>query len=263
MGKSDIEWTDNTWNPISGCTPCSPGCQNCYARALINRYKGRKGWPESPDDITFFPERLEQPKHWKEPKRIFVCSMSDFFHPKVKLSWQVEIIHVMMQCPQHTFMILTKREDQLDMYNHVCGFFDLPNRWLGVTVENQEYANIRIPALLKCDVQTKFVSVEPMLGPIDLTHIIDEENQLMIDSLHGKFGAGSDPGLVYPHLDWVICGAETGSKARPMNPDWARALRDQCVEADIPFFLKKLSDGTRELDGQMWEQYPREAKEGE
>jgi len=232
MGKTKIEWTDFSWNPLSGCTPISPGCTRCYARALIQRYKGRKGWPNSPDEVTFFPNRIHVPYQWREHKSIFVCSMSDLFHADVTEEQIDAILKTIEDLGRHTFMVLTKRDERLCSYGSI-GKLNLHNLWLGVTTENQKYVDQRIPNLLAFEhYAPRFISAEPLLGEIDIT--------------------------AYPGLKWVVCGAETGAMARPMNPDWARSLRDQCLEIGIPFFLKKLSDGSRELDGQLWEKYPGE-----
>jgi len=273
-----IPWADETWNPVTGCTKISAGCKNCYAERMSKRLAGRFGYPingsicpvcgnqydrakafcpEHPNadlvrhssfDVTLHPDKLDQPLHWKKPRRIFVCSMSDFFHVGVPFSFQCEILQVIGKCPQHTFMILTKRTEQLELWNYAAGWHPYPNLWLGVTVENQEQADKRIPVLLETPAAVRFVSVEPMLGPVQIR-----------DQLHEQWPTNADVHQVRdtrPPLDWVICGAETGPGARPMDLDWARDLRDQCAAAGVPFFFKRDSDGNRELDGRLWEQWP-------
>lgn len=248
MGKTSIEWTDASWNPIVGCTEISPGCANCYAARLsasrlahVPAYKGltkietdnatRGGaarhvrWT---GEVRFLPERLEEPLHWKKPRRIFVCDMGDLFHESVKLEWLHKIFATIFKCPQHTFQILTKRAHRmLEVMNGTDGegrFFQqwpMPNVWIGVSVENQHFADERIPLLLQTPAAVRWISAEPLLGPVDLRYIWEEPHP------HG------------PYLDWVVCGGESGPHARPMHPDWARSLRDQCQAAGVPFFFKQ------------------------
>jgi protein gp37 len=234
MGKTTkIEWADSSWNPIMGCTPISPGCKNCYARRMMHRYKGRKGWPDDPDVLTFFPQRLDVPKSWKKPRMIFVCSMSDIFHEEVILGCVRQILNTISDCPQHTFLILTKRAEHL--YN--LGYYlPLPkNIWLGVTTENQQMADWRIPKLLEIDSKIKFISVEPMLEEVDISK--------------------------YPEMDGVFCGLETGPGARLTDPKNVYNLRDQCIEMNIPFFFKSWGGKRRKerlIDGVEWNQLPME-----
>ena len=228
MGKSKIEWCDRTWNPVTGCTKISPGCANCYAERISKRLAGRCGYPEDdPFTVTFHPERLDEPLKWRKPSRVFVCSMSDIFHDKVEPIQLGLILNTIKKCPQHTFMILTKRPEIMKdhfyspMLNH---FFGLKNLWLGVTAENQEQANKRIPVLLQIPAAVRFVSVEPMLSPVDISL---------------WFVSGY---MEPPHddvLNLVICGGESGPGARPLHPDWARSLRDQCQGAGVPFLFKQ------------------------
>jgi protein gp37 len=250
--KTKIEWADATWNPVTGCTPVSPGCENCYAARMAKRFPHLHSCA-GPDDRPYFNRivnhigRLDIPSHWRKSKRIFVCSMGDLFHDKVNQNFRFEIYNVMRNCPQHTFMVLTKRPENISsFYNHLeyeCNLNPvLPNLWLGVTAENQEHADRRIPILLQIPAAKRFVSVEPMLEDIDLTYPLNggpEQNG------YGEWTQTFQP------LDWVICGPETGPGARLMNIDWARSLLDQCVAARVPFFYKR-----GELDGKLWHQFP-------
>lgn len=270
-----IEWTDETWNPITGCTPISEGCQNCYAKRMANRLRGRCGYQEDePFRVTAHRDKLDMPERWKKPRMVFVCSMGDLFHDMVT-NYEIHTIwDVMKACPQHIFMVLTKRPERMrealkmiyskERMGWSMGFWN--HVWLGVTCENQQRADERIPILLQIPAAVRFVSCEPMLGPIDLKEIevpakYDELNR----SGHypSKFNAlTTEYDDVHYHqppasLNWVICGGETGHGARPMHPDWARSLREQCQDAGVPFFFKKHGNNKdRLLDGQIWEQWP-------
>lgn len=234
---SNIEWTDATWNPVTGCTKVSPGCDHCYAETFAERWRGTKGHHfENGFDVQLRPERLDQPLKWRKPRRIFVNSMSDLFHDQVSDDYIARVFAVMAQASQHTFQILTKRHARmrslLRKWAPITGTppwvhtgpWPLPNVWLGVSVENQQWADIRIPALLDTPAAVRWISAEPLLGPV---------------VLHDHW-IGADP---YrhdePRLDWVVTGGESGPGARPMHPDWARSLRDQCEAADVPFFMKQ------------------------
>ena len=217
---TNIEWATETWNPIIGCSHASPGCDNCYAERMAKRLAGmgvygyrkvvdESGWT---GDISYNLDTLEKPLHWKKHRRIFVCSMGDLFHQDVGFSEIEEVFQAICACPQHTFMILTKRPDR--MFNFMENHYTIPpeNLGLGVTIETQDYID-RARILCEIPAAWRFVSAEPMLGPVASEHI--------------------------KHLDWVICGGESGPGARPMHPDWARGLRDQCVVAGVPFFFKQ------------------------
>lgn len=270
MGKTSIEWTDASWNPIVGCTEVSPGCANCYAARLaatrlknVPSYKGlsvlrhgkRQDIPFLADgsfairprwtgEVRFLPERLEEPLHWRKPRRIFVCDMGDLFHESIDFSWIGDIWRQMAKCPQHTFQVLTKRParmleflSQAENYRKTGvtpdALFDhwpLPNVWLGVSVENQHFADERIPLLLQTPAAVRFISAEPLLGSINLNCVKDGKNYN--DTVGGIRS-------IRPNLDWVIAGGESGPNARPMHPDWARGLRDQCQAAGVPFFFKQ------------------------
>jgi len=231
-----IEWADETWNPITGCTPISEGCQNCYAKRIAKRLAGRYGYPrEDPFRVTFHEDRLHQPKNWR-PRRIFVCSMGDLFHEDVADEWIKAVFDTIYRYRHHEYMILTKRPERLrdmigDLLRDVYSLANwregmLPDHLqIGVTAENQKRADERIPILLQIPAAVRFVSVEPMLGYIDL------------DKTCGKSWCWRGD------LDWVICGAETGPKARPMQIDWAIDLKNQCKAANVPFFFKKASKG--------------------
>lgn len=256
--KSSIEWTDATWNPIRGCTRVSDGCRHCYAERVAARFSGpgmpyhglaRQG-PRWTGKVVLIEERLEDPIRWRKPRRIFVNSMSDLFHEKLSNEDIARVFSVMSRARQHTFQVLTKRPKRmLDWISCVArceggwithdgtmpaGAYDgsgiviagddwpLPNVWLGVSAENQEAADERIPLLLKTRASRRFVSAEPLLGSIDLE----------------QHWAGScESGIT--GLDWVIVGGESGPGARPMRPDWVRSIRDQCGYEGVAFFFKQ------------------------
>ena len=251
---SKIQWTDETWNPSTGCTKISEGCQNCYAERMAKRLAGRYGYPkDEPFRVTFHPDKMEQPWKWKKPRRIFVCSMGDLFHDDVEWNWQYKIIEKALVLPRHTFILLTKRPlnmakrmKDIEFHlkrNYSGNIFPLDNLWIGVTAENQQRADERIPVLLQIPAAVRFVSIETMLeemGFIDM-----EDNEGFFNPLTGEWenvflrskGVG-------PSLNWVICGGESGPNARPMRPNWARELRDQCQRAGVPFFMKQMSGKT-------------------
>lgn len=236
-----IEWANESWNPITGCTPISEGCANCYAKRMSKRLAGRFGYPaKEPFSVTLHEDILSKPFEWKLPKTIFVCSMGDIFHPDVPDEWIDRVFSVMTEAYWHTYLVLTKRPERMRKY--LCGLYDddeiamchgvpFRNVWCGVTAENQARANERIPVLLTTPAVKRFVSVEPMLSDIRLHHS-------------------------WARLDWVICGAETGPGMRPMENAWAESLRDQCNEAKIPFFFKKDSQGQGRLGGTEWYEMP-------
>lgn len=251
MGDTTIEWADKSWNPMSGCSKVSPGCAHCYAERMAKRLAGRCGYPaDNPFQVTLHPERLEEPLRWQKPSRIFVCSMGDLFHPLVPWAFTLDVWRIMEKCPQHQFMVLTKRPERMRLrvrdlvtWPNLPGI--LPNVWLGVTAENQQMADERIPLLLATPAAKRFVSIEPMLGPVGLTRI-QSNKHTVLNALDGC-GHYSGPGLsgqmlpsfLCNKLDLVILGGETGPGARPMHPDWARRVRDDCIEAGVPFFLKQ------------------------
>ena len=311
--KTEISWTDATWNPTTGCTKVSPGCEHCYIdRCPPFRMAGRrfvklcsvcKGHGiidaaqtpcPNPDchegvigdgigastGVELHPERLDQPLRWRRPRRVFVNSLSDLFHDEVPDEFIARVFAVMALAPQHTFQVLTKRHgrmrsllNSLDfraiVEDSMRGFvarpgparswydsWSLPNVWLGVTVEDQKRADLRIPALLETPAAVRFLSCEPLLGPINLRDYADtlgDDDLGTCDwgycdepavGLRRDFGSSEFISMLavcarHRGIDWVICGGESGPGARPMHPDWARSLRDQCVAAGVPFFFKQ------------------------
>ena len=236
MGQSStIEWTESTWNPVTGCTKISTGCRNCYAERMAKRLKAM-GQPNYVNgfDVTTHEKALALPLSWKKPQTIFVNSMSDLFHRDVPTSFIREVFAVMRQAHWHRFQILTKRTGRLSQMDGSLDWRE--NIWMGVTVESQAYVD-RIDHLRNTSAQMKFLSLEPLLSPIT--------------------------NLDLAGIDWVIVGGESGPGARPMDPDWVRDIRDQCLAAEAPFFFKQWG-GTnkkkagRELDGKTWNQMPAE-----
>jgi len=232
--KTRIEWTEVTWNPVTGCTPVSPGCDNCYARRMAHRLQAMRN-PAYKDGFkpTIHRERFDEPLHWKKPRMVFVCSMGDLFHSDIKAADIEQIISVMKMTPQHTYQILTKRSSRLRLWEY--GWLELPeNVWIGVSIETKKQI-FRRNDLQYVKAPIRFISFEPLLGPIDL------------ESLTG--------------IDWVIVGGETGPGARPMKPEWVRAIRDQCIDKGVPFFFKRWGGSysqarNRELDGRVWNEIP-------
>lgn len=239
--STKIEWTEETWNPVTGCTKISAGCQHCYAERMAHRLAGRFGYPPAPDQfkVTLHPDRLDDPLHWNKPRKVFVCSMGDLFHENVDPEIIMQVIDVIVATPKHTYQILTKRPER--MYRYLKQYFKhiskkVPtNLWLGVTAENQEAADERIPWLLKTPAAVRFVSVEPMLGPVNIALIDDAFYDAGIPVTWQRLEQGRG-------IDWVICGGETGPGARPMAWHWAESLHQQCLDADVPFFFKKPGD---------------------
>lgn len=289
--KTHIEWTDSTWNVITGCTLVSDGCKHCYAATLaatrLKHHPSREGLArlnaadeaKFTGEVRFNEQWLEQPLRWRKPRMIFVCAHGDLFHESVPDEWIDRVFAVMALAPQHTFQVLTKRADRMRAYlsSHDVGqrwaertdeipgsrvIFPetaiswskdgLPNVWLGVSVENQEAADTRIPDLLRTPAAVRFVSAEPLLGKVvlDCIDIMTEDEYgefpAYLDALTGRVTVGDfadqelDAGhQMDPGIDWVIVGGESGRNARPMHPDWARSLRDQCVAAGTKFFFKQ------------------------
>lgn len=230
---SSIEWTEATWNPLTGCTKISPGCKNCYAERMSLRLQAM-GQPNYVNGfaLALHEHMLSTPLHWKKPRRIFVNSMSDLFQEDVPIGFVQKVFSVMAQAREHQFQVLTKRSDRLLELDKSLDW--RPNIWMGVSVENQKYA-FRIDHLRQTHAHIKFLSLEPLLGPLgDL-------------DLSG--------------IDWVIVGGESGPKARPVNSAWVRDIRDQCSEAGVAFFFKqwggkRKSKTGRKLDGRTWNEYP-------
>jgi len=296
-GKSEIQWCTDVWNPTTGCTRVSAGCDHCYAFTLHDRrhaayVAGAKLPPQYArpfSEVQLMPERLAVPLRWREPRRIFVDSMADLFHADVPDAFIAQVFTTMALVPRHTFMILTKRPQRMQRLlrderfqeeigalgwpNPLTGAqragptpWPLPNVWLGVSVENQEAA-YRVDWLVRTPAAVRFLSCEPLIGPLDLAHWLP----VPTDDSTPYWGADCDetgcqapatftrPGRQFPtmirecrahveRVDWVIVGGESGRDARPMHPDWARDLRDQCVEAGVPFFFKQWGEWT-EVDG--------------
>lgn len=248
---SKIEWTDVTWNPITGCSPTSEGCEHCYAERMAHRLAGRFGYPgDDPFRVTLHGDRLDDPFHWRKPRKVFVCSMGDLFHEDVPDVYRDSVLfpmYVLDAEPLHTWILLTKRPGRAREY--LGGRPPLPpNVWLGVTAENQQRADERIPILLDTPAAKRFVSCEPMLGPVDLTRcsVADDIRHDVLQSYQAerhKNGHWEHIAARFPALDWVICGAETGPGARPMQPRWAHDLWEQCLAAGVPFFFKKGTPG--------------------
>lgn len=304
-GSTSIEWTDATWNPATGCTRVSPGCRpsdHCYAINQARRFDGqdrgydgttirRGGRTDWTGHINLHYDRLDQPLHWRKPRRVFVCSMGDLFHPRVPDNFIAEAWSVMASAPRHSFQVLTKRPKRaarllarswwIRLVNHHRRHRDgqrtarwpLPNIWLGTSVEDQQRADERIPHLLSAPAAIRFVSAEPLLGPIDLRL---EDCWLERDHY-----------LARERLHWVIAGGESGPGARPAHPQWVRDLRDQCQSAGVAFLFKQwgawapdgqdagggfgashtFADGQvvhrfgkgragRRLDGRTWDEFP-------
>lgn len=250
--KSKIEWTDATWNPVTGCTKVSEGCRNCYAKTFTERFEGTSGhYFESGFKVTLRPERLNQPLRWKRPRRIFVNSMSDLFHPDVPFDYIDRVFNIMGGAGWHTFQILTKRPERMKEFiywrfdkwkdpfddNQVPYVF--PNIWLGVSVENQKAADERIPLLLQTPAAVRFLSCEPLLGPVDLNSISLADGMYWDALDKSEASDASLEGDCDAVIDWVIAGGESGFKARSADPDWFRSLRDQCQKASVPFLFKQ------------------------
>ncbi|ARF83254.1 DUF5131 family protein [Kitasatospora aureofaciens] len=262
-----IEWTEATWNPATGCDRVSAGCDNCYALTLARRLKAM-GSPKYQADgnpatsgpgfaVTVHPDALDEPLRWRRPRRVFVNSMGDLFHPRVPDEFIAKVFAVMARTPQHTYQVLTKRHDRLRALLSRAAFretaapgtaWPLPNVWVGVSVEDQHWAEIRVPALLATPAAVRFVSCEPLLGPVDLTRIpYQGDRDYVLDALDGRYGE-REPRTLFSaglaglgQIDWVIAGGESGPGARPMHPAWARSLRDQCTNTrrPVPFFFKQ------------------------
>lgn len=305
--NSKIEWTDATWNPVIGCTKVSPGCDHCYAIRTAHRmssnphpaiaaaYGGTEQDGEWTGQVNLLVDRLDQPLRWTKPKRIFVNAQSDLFHNAVPDALIAQVFAVMAAAGHHTFQVLTKRHGRMrsllssedfevavDAHARELGFegyfgMPLPNVWLGVSVENQQWADIRIRELLGTPAAVRFLSCEPLLGPVDLARAI--EPNFAVSGWKDLSG-----------LDWVIVGGESGPGARPMLPDWARSLRDQCQTAGIAFHFKQWGEWApdaaydghgrlvdaqadesmtrvgkkaagRDLDGRTWDEYPRAVRD--
>jgi len=232
--NSKIEWTGSTWNPITGCDKISLGCQHCYAERLANRLRlmGVKKYSNG-FKLTLHPELIDEPLKWKKPRIVFVNSMSDLFHEKVPLSYIKEIFNVMQRGNIHIFQILTKRSKRLLKINNKLKWPD--NIWMGVTVENSKYVN-RIDDLRSTIAVVKWLSLEPLLGPISNLNLTD--------------------------IDWVVVGGESGPQARPIQKEWILEIQSQCLEQNVPFFFKQWGGINKKktgriLDGRVWSELPK------
>jgi len=246
MSDTSIEWTDKVWNPTTGCNKVSRGCKHCYAEVMHKRLTGMGTvgyersflYGASPN-----PTALPRPFKWKKPRRVFVNSMSDLFHPNIPFDYIDRVFITMASCPQHTFQILTKRPERMAEYlnsgrtmhqiwkeHYQC--WPLSNVWLGTSVENQAVADERIPHLLNCPAAVRFLSCEPLLAELDLRLFEGAilEHKVKTLAATGKADIG---------IHWVIAGGESGHKAAPLHPDWVRGLRDQCQSAGVPFLFKQ------------------------
>ena len=248
--RTHIEWTDATWSPVTGCTKVSAGCEHCYIeRTPPFRMNGRKF--DQPGiggttGVQLHPDRLWKPVTWRKPRKVFVCSMADLFHDDVPDEYIAKVFAVMARTPQHTFQVLTKRHARMRSLLSSQNFeneamfelryplsmtsqsgplpsWPLPNVWLGVSAEDQQRADLRIPALLETPAAVRWVSAEPLLGAINFR----------------PWFWSADRDEVLPGLDWLVVGGESGPGARPMHPQWARGIRDQCEEAGVPFLFKQ------------------------
>ena len=281
---SKIEWTGATWNIITGCSLKSPGCAGCYAMKLagtrLRNHPSRVGLtvetktgPVWSGEVRFNDQWLDQPLRWSKPRMIFVCAHGDLFHEDVPDAWIDRVFSVMLRGPRHTYQVLTKRAER--MRDYVSRLYELAGRddpewfarggvtslrdgwripkhiWLGVSAEDQARADERIPHLLATPAAVRWVSAEPLLGPVDVADYLRPPPALSgrhVRLHHGHWIVDADGAhLMWTGLDWIVAGGESGPRARPMHPAWARSLRDQCQAADVPFFFKQHGDW-REFD---------------
>jgi protein gp37 len=239
-----IEWTDSTWNPVTGCTKVSPGCKHCYAETFSERFRGVNNHPfEQGFDLKLWHDRLEIPLKWKKPRRIFVNSMSDLFHEEIPDEFIKKVFDTMIRADWHNFQILTKREKRMQAWIN-NNFKSVPSHiWLGVSIENEEYIK-RIKVLQETNAIIRFISFEPLLGPIRL-------NGSLLEGIH-----------------WIIVGGESGHKARKMDPDWVESIKNQCERYRVSFFFKQWGEfnkfgekvgkkrAGRKIHGRLWSQMP-------
>lgn len=273
--STTIEWTRNddgtpgrTWNPVTGCSKISDGCTNCYAETIAERFRGHAAFPKG-FDVQIRANKVNDPLTWRKPTRVFVNSMSDLFHDEIDQNWIADIFAVMAAAHRHTFQLLSKRHARMRSLLTTPAFVNevrqraigkglpaeqwqwpLPNLWLGVSVETQQWADIRIPALAQTPAAVRFLSCEPLLGPVWIADHIWQACICCEGEGHDEACARcADDGCDSGHLrkiDWCIVGGESGRKARPMHPEWARSLRDQCKENHVPFFYKQHGEWTPE-----------------
>jgi protein gp37 len=288
VADTSIIWTDKVWNPTTGCDRVGPGCDRCYALTMAKRLKGMGSAKYQTDGdprtsgpgfgVAVHEDALTIPLRTKKPQRWFVNSMSDLFHPRVPAEFIARVFAVMAQTPHHTYQILTKRAPRM---RHLIGrpgdggdqllatttdeataraLYDaewpLPNVWLGVSVEDQQRADERIPLLVETDAAVRWVSAEPLLGPVDMTRWLGKETVVGMTTTADGWENIDGPGIV-----WLVAGGESGRGFRPLDLDWARSLRNQCQGADVPFLFKQVGgptpkSGGRLLDGREWSEYP-------
>jgi protein gp37 len=235
--KTGIEWTDSTWNPVTGCTRISPGCDNCYAERIAERFRNVTGHPfEAGFDLTLRPNRLKQPISWKKPLHIFVNSMSDLFHKDIPFDYTDKVFETMEEANWHIFQILTKRSSIMrDYFMRRYGRKNPPGHiWAGASIEDSSKVS-RVEHVRATHSGIRFLSIEPLIGPIDY--------------------------LDLSNIDWIIVGGESGPRARPMDPNWVRRIRDFCKDQNTPFFFKQwggstAKSGGRVLDGETWDELP-------
>lgn len=234
-----IEWTHATWNPVTGCTKVSEGCRHCYAERFAERFRGVEDHPyEQGFDLKLWPERLDLPLRWEKPRLIFVNSMSDLFHEEVPDSFIQDVYEVMNEATDHIFQILTKRPGRMVEISDDVEWTE--NIWAGISIENMDVSH-RVDSLRETPSEIRFLSCEPLLGSLE--------------------------GLDLTGIDWVIVGGESGPGARPMKKEWVVEIREKCEQESIPFFFKQWGGtapgkGGRELDGQLWEEFPEVNHEG-
>jgi len=223
MATSSIEWTEATWNPTTGCNKLSAGCKNCYAEIMSRRLQamGQKKYAKR-FELATHENELDRPYTWKKGRVVFVNSMSDLFHKDVPLSFILKVFKVMNECPQHTFQVLTKRGDILERYSPFLNW--TPNIWMGVSVENGDFVD-RIDYLRQTGAHIKFLSLEPLLGPL--------------------------PNLNLTNIDWVIVGGESAFKPRPLLPVWVLDIKEQCETVKVPFFFKQWGGKNKKLSGRL------------
>ena len=282
MNATTIEWTDRTWNPATGCTRVSPGCDRCYAETIARRFSGSAAFPNG-FTVTLHPERLDAPRRWRRPARVFVNSMSDLFHADIPDDFVLAVFQTMADTPQHTYQVLTKRHARMRAFCNRLGFreptraeaaaghhliaylgshpFDvapwdtssLPNVWLGVSAESHYHAQLRIPALLETPAAVRFVSAEPLLAGMNLIKLATGhgESGTLLDALRGDHTDIDEEYLIRqgPALDWVIIGGESGPGARRMSLHWAQFLVQLCADAGTPVFVKQLGSHWAKANG--------------
>ncbi len=239
MANTKIQWCDKVWNPVTGCSPISEGCKNCWAKRYALRLREMGVYPDDmrhPFDIRLWPARFEQPYHWKKPSRVFVCSMGDLFHDEVAWDYILDVFQAIWSNHIHTFQVLTKRPERMAEFmrrNPYSAYPNISNVWLGVSCENQEWAEKRIPQLLQIPATIRWVSLEPLLEPINLSRI--------------NFLSQEEPKF------WVVVGCESGPGRRSCNIEWVREIVRQCTIAGFPVFVKQLSiNGKVSHDMNQW-----------